>query len=179
LRHLANVLTVVRLALAPVVVRAIVMREWGAALALLLVAGATDALDGLAARRFGGVTRAGAYLDPIADKLLLSASYVALGVAGAVPWWLVILVFGRDVLILAMAGLALAFTKLRDFPPSVWGKISTACQVVAGAAAILAGMAPGFPLAPFLWVAAAATAWSGAAYVRQGVTSIDARRRQA
>jgi phosphatidylglycerophosphate synthase len=61
----------------------------------------------------------------------------------------------------------------------VWGKISTACQVVAGAAAIFAGILPGWPLAPFLWLAAAATVWSGAAYVWQGVTSIDARRRQA
>jgi cardiolipin synthase len=171
LRDLANSLTLARLLLAPVVVWAIVARQFGAALAVLLVAGVTDVLDGLAARRFGGATRVGAYLDPIADKLLLSASYVALGAAGLVPWWLVILIFGRDILILAMAGLALAFTKNREFPPSVWGKISTLCQIAAAVAVLSDGAFPGLraPLDPVFWTAAATTAWSGAAYAWRGL----------
>jgi phosphatidylglycerophosphate synthase len=65
-------------------------------------------IDGFLARRFQISTRAGAYFDPIADKILLSVIYVSLGLAGAMPWWMVAVVFGRDVLILAMAGLRLA-----------------------------------------------------------------------
>jgi cardiolipin synthase len=162
------------LLLAPVVVWAILTRQWGVALVVFFVAGVTDAFDGLAARRFGGESKLGAYLDPIADKLLLSATYVALGAAGAVPWWLVILIFGRDAMILALAGLALAFTKNREFPPSVWGKISTLCQIAAVVAVLSDGAFPGLraPLDPFFWTAAAATAWSGAAYAWRGLRSM-------
>ncbi len=169
--NLANILTAVRLALAPFAVRAILGGRFRLAVMYFFVAAATDGLDGLLARRFNLKTRLGAYLDPIADKLLLSASYIALGVHGAVPWWLVILIFARDIVILAMAGAALLFTAYRDFPPSVWGKMSTACQVLAAVAAISAGAFPGagLPLAPFFWLAAAATVWSGLGYVRRGV----------
>jgi cardiolipin synthase len=165
------------LLLAPVVVWAILTRQWGVALVVFFIAGVTDAFDGLAARRFGGESKLGAYLDPIADKLLLSASYVALGAAGAVPWWLVILIFGRDVMILALAGLALAFTKNREFPPSVWGKISTLCQIAAVVAVLSDGAFPSLraPLDPFFWTAAAATAWSGATYAWRGLRRISAR----
>jgi len=111
-------------------------------------------------------------LDPIADKLLLSASYVALGACGAVPWWLVILIFGRDLVILVMAGAALILTAHRDFPPSVWGKISTCSQLLAAVTALAKGAfaLAHLPLAPFFWVAAAATVWSGAGYVWRGIT---------
>jgi cardiolipin synthase len=168
---LANLLTFVRLALAPVAVRLILAREFRLALAVFFIAAVTDGLDGLAARRFGVVTRLGAYLDPIADKLLLSASFLALGACGAVPWWLVILIFARDLLILSMVGAALLFTAYRSFPPSVWGKISTFFQVFAAVAALVAGAFPGVRLSldPFFWAAAAATVWSGGGYVWRGV----------
>jgi len=65
------------------------------------------------------------------DKLLLSACYLALGVAHALPWWMVALVFGRDIFILAMAAYGYLFTTLREFPPSVWGKLSTFVQIFA------------------------------------------------
>lgn len=169
--NLANILTSVRLVLAPLAVHAILAQRFRLALTIFFVAAATDGLDGLAARRLGLQTRLGAYLDPIADKVLLSASYLALGACGAVPWWLVIVIFARDVLILAMAGAALLFTKYRDFPPSIWGKISTAFQILAAVAALAKGAfaLARLPLAPFFWVAAAATVWSGAGYVWRGV----------
>jgi len=137
-----------------------------------LAAGMTDALDGLAARRLHLQTRLGTYLDPIADKLLLSAAYLALGISGAVPWWLVILIFARDLAILAMAGAALAFTAYREFPPSVWGKISTLLQLLAAGATLVKGsIGAGWPpLEPFFWLAAAATLWSGAGYVWRGAS---------
>jgi cardiolipin synthase len=172
--NLANILTGVRIALAPLAVRAILIGRFDLALAFFFVAAATDGLDGLAARRLHLETRLGAYLDPIADKLLLSLSYLALGIRGAIPWWLVALVFGRDVLILLMAGAALLLTVHRDFPPSIWGKISTAFQVLAALAVLANGVAwgPHFPLRLFFWAAAAATAVSGAGYVWRGVRTV-------
>src|SRR5512142_429807 len=116
--NLPNFITLLRVALTPVAVRAIVARQFGQALAIVLAAAVTDGLDGLLARRLHAESRFGAYLDPIADKALLSASYLAFGISGAVPWWLVALIFGRDLLILAMAGAALLFTPFREFPPS-------------------------------------------------------------
>src|SRR5579883_2909018 len=104
------------------------------ALALFAAAAVTDALDGALARRFGWTSTAGAYLDPIADKALLSGLYLTLAVTGDIPWWLVGLIFGRDLLILAAAGLALLFTRLRAFPPSLWGKVSTIFQVLTAVA---------------------------------------------
>jgi cardiolipin synthase len=169
--NLANGLTAVRLVLAPLAVRAILAQRFRLALTIFFIAAATDGLDGLAARRLNLQTRLGAYLDPIADKLLLSASYLALGVCGAVPWWLVILIFARDFVIVAMAGAALLLTAYRDFPPSIWGKLSTACQILAAVATLVKGAFPGarFPLAPFFWLAAAATLWSGVGYVWRGI----------
>jgi cardiolipin synthase (CMP-forming) len=172
--NLANLLTASRLALAPVAVWAILGRRFPLALAVFFIAGVTDALDGLAARRLDVQTRLGAYLDPIADKLLLSSAYLALAAAGAVPWWLVILVFARDLSILAMAGAALAFTAHREFPPSVWGKISTLLQLLAAGAALVKGSfeAAWLPLNPFFWAAAAATLWSGAGYLWRGAVLV-------
>ena len=71
----------------------------------------------------------GAYLDPIADKCLLSGIYLALGATGAVPWWLVAIVLGRDIYILLAVLGVMALTKVRKFPPSRWGKISTFVQI--------------------------------------------------
>ena len=134
-RKLPNLLTVARLALAPFIVWLIVRHSYGEALALVVLAGITDALDGFAARRFGAVTRSGAYLDPIADKALLCCLYIAFGFSGAVPWWLVAVVFGRDLFILGQVAAAMILTTIRDFHPSIWGKLSTVVQV--GAALIL------------------------------------------
>jgi cardiolipin synthase len=171
MRHLPNLLTGLRLALTPWALWAIVGGSFRRALAILAVAGLTDALDGLMARRLKASSRVGAYLDPIADKLLLSGSYVALGVAGMVPLWLVLLILGRDAIILAMAGAALLFTSERDFPPSLWGKLSTLCQLTAAVVVLVAGAFPDWRLRPglLLWMAAAATAWSGIEYMWRGV----------
>jgi cardiolipin synthase (CMP-forming) len=172
--NLPNLLTLVRVALAPVVVYCLLAGLYEDALLTLLAAGLTDGLDGLAARTLHMETRLGAYLDPIADKTLLSATYLAMGAARVVPWWLVALVFGRDLLILVMAGAALLFTRYREFPPSVWGKLSTFCQILAGLAALMAATFPSWkiPLAPFFWLAAAATIWSGAGYLWRGASMV-------
>ncbi|HEV2691072.1 MAG TPA: CDP-alcohol phosphatidyltransferase family protein, partial [Bryobacteraceae bacterium] len=143
--------------------------RYGRAIILCFLAGITDIIDGFLARRFANATPVGAYFDPIADKVLLSAIYIALGWAHAIPWWMVAVVFGRDVLILAMAAYGLVFTSLRKFPPSVWGKISTFFQIAA--AMVVLGDRDGIPAPVTLavWLMVAATAWSGVHYTWRGV----------
>jgi cardiolipin synthase len=177
--NLPNLLTLARLLMAPWVAACLLNHAYRQALLLLAVAGATDALDGWLARRFGCSTRLGAYLDPIADKALLVTVYVALGSAGLVPWWLVLIVVGRDVLILAMAGAALLLTKHRHFEPSVWGKLSTLVQMVTGVAVIGSRAFPSPALA--YWVAflpaitAVTTSWSGIHYAWRGIRTVCGR----
>jgi|HubBroStandDraft_1064217.scaffolds.fasta_scaffold00504_9 cardiolipin synthase len=169
---LPNLFTLARLALAPVVVWAILNRRALAALSLFAVAAATDAIDGYLARHFGAATAAGAFLDPIADKLLLTGVYLALALAGSVPWWLVGVIFGRDLLILAASSVALLTTKLRAFPPSIWGKASTFFQILT-AVCFLGRDAFGFPVlarlsGALIWPTLALTVWSGIHYGWRG-----------
>lgn len=141
--NLPNLFTFARLVLAPFIAADILHNHYGRAIVLLFAAGFTDVIDGFLARSLKASTPAGAYFDPIADKVLLSVIYISLGVAGAMPWWMVGIVFGRDVLILAMAAYGLLFTSLRKFPPSVWGKISTFFQIAA--ALVVMGARAGIP----------------------------------
>ncbi len=166
--NLANFFTLLRVVLTPFAIAAIVNGQYRRAFWLAIAAGVTDVLDGLAARTTKHVTRVGAYFDPIADKLLLGASYIALGVTRLVPWWMVALVFGRDLFILAMAGYGYFFTTVRDFPPSVWGKISTLAQILAALAVVNEKGGSSIPAAPFLDVMVTLTIWSGIHYGWRG-----------
>jgi cardiolipin synthase (CMP-forming) len=170
---LPNLLSSLRLALTPYVVLALMARDCRRALLVVFLCGITDGLDGFLARRFRWQSKLGAYLDPLADKFLLVSVYVSLALSGLAPVWLVWLVVGRDLLILAMAGYALIFTRLRDFPPSIWGKISTMVQIVT-ALALMADC--GFPskfanqFAQFgIVLAAVLTVWSGIHYAIRGI----------
>jgi len=163
-----NLLSLARILLIPFVVAALAAGKYGQALVLIAVAGCTDALDGILARRFWWVTSAGAILDPVADKLLLTAVYLALGFGHLLPWWLVGIVVGRDIVILAASGLAILFTRHRKFPPSAWGKVSTIVQVAA-VLVIICGRAFSSPAISrigewSIWLVAAATVWSGLHY---------------
>jgi cardiolipin synthase len=102
----------------------------------------TDILDGLLARRFGSQSKIGQYLDPIADKVLLTCIYVGLAVGSAVPLWIVLLIIARDLWILLLSGIALRFTEFRHLEPSMWGKASTFFQIMA-AVAVMAARAYG------------------------------------
>jgi cardiolipin synthase len=172
---LPNLLSGLRLALTPYVVLALMARDCRRALLVVLFCGMTDGLDGFLARRFRWQSNLGAYLDPLADKFLLVSVYISLAWSGLAPVWLVWLVVGRDILILAMAGYALAFTRLRDFPPSIWGKLSTTVQI-ATALALMADCA--FPskfadqFGQFgIVLTAILTAWSGIHYALRGIQS--------
>ena|ERR1051326_909372 len=171
--NLANLFTLLRLALAPVIVWAILQGSHLLALVLFVFAGFTDVIDGALARGFGQVTQWGAYLDPIADKCLLSGIFLALGSSGIVPWWFVAVVFGRDLFILLGVLGFLSLTKVRAFPPSVWGKASTFIQICTAVvwmtrntlhSPVLDALASGM-----LWVCAVFTIWSGFDYTLRGI----------
>jgi cardiolipin synthase len=172
LASIPNLLTIARLLLAPFIFAAIVNGRHALALALFACASLTDGLDGLLARRFGQITPVGAYLDPIADKVLLSGVYLSLALAGSVPWWLVMVIFGRDLFLLASSGIALLFTGYRQFRPSVWGKASTFAQIACAIAWMTRNAvdSPGIhALAEALiWPTAALTVWSGLHYSWRG-----------
>jgi len=168
-----NLLSFARLLLAPFVATSILNGAYPRAIALFFFAGITDAIDGFLARKLKQASRAGAYLDPIADKILLSGIYIALGFTHDIPWWMVAIVFGRDLLILAMAAYGLLFTSIRKFPPSVWGKISTLLQISAALAVMCARAGIPNPTAIFVWTMLAATAWSGVNYAWRGIVMRD------
>lgn len=171
--NLANLLTLARFVLVPFIILAILEENHGRALVLFACAAVTDGLDGLTARVSGAVTQLGAYLDPIADKCLLSGVFVALAVGGFVPRWLVAVIFGRDFYILAAVGVLLWLTPVRSFPPSVWGKASTLIQVLTATMWLTEDAIP-FPLLEsasraMLWPCAVFTVWSGVHYTWRGV----------
>ncbi|MGH9660626.1 MAG: CDP-alcohol phosphatidyltransferase family protein [Bryobacteraceae bacterium] len=172
----ANAVTLARLAAIPFIVQAMLAGSHTLALWLFVGASLTDALDGLLARRFGTHSAAGAYLDPIADKLLLSAVYIALGAIATVPGWLVAVILGRDVLLLAASGIALRLTRLRQFPPSRWGKLSTVLQMLLASIAMLDNAAPSPAVAwwtrALVWPVALVTVGSGLHYGAQGLTRL-------
>jgi len=167
-----NLITGCRLILAPFIVRAILSQQHRLALAIFAVAAATDLIDGLLARHLRLSTKTGAFLDPIADKVLLSSVYVSLATIGSVPWWLVAIIFGRDLFLVAAAGFALLFTRLRRFPPSVWGKASTFLQILCAVCTMARNAAPHSGLdglsRALVWPAAFGTIWSGTHYAWRG-----------
>lgn len=132
LRHLPNVITGMRLLLVPFVFLYIWKREYELALFLGTIASISDVVDGYLARKWKVESRFGAIADPIADKALLSGSYLTFWIAREIPSWLPAIVVGRDVIMLTCAFLVWKFTSLRDFPPSVWGKLSTFIQIMTG-----------------------------------------------
>jgi cardiolipin synthase (CMP-forming) len=173
-RQLPNLLTWARIALTPVCVYLVLTGRFGPAFPWTLIAGLTDAADGWAARRLGVESRFGARMDPVADKFLLISLYVAFGLVAMVPQWLVWLVVGRDILILGMVAAGLAFTRLRDFPPTRWGKLSTILQI-AGVLVLLRHLS-GPVHTVTVWLVASATAWSGVHYVWRAVVLTRAAR---
>jgi cardiolipin synthase len=129
LRQLPNVLTAIRILLAPLCAWLVLHDRDLAAFCVFAVAGGSDALDGFLARRFGLVSRFGEYLDPAADKLLMLACFVTLTVAGVAPLWLTAIVIARDVAIVLGVGLARLLNLPVKMEPLAVGKASTVVQV--------------------------------------------------
>ncbi len=126
-----NQLTLLRLIFIPFVITNVLDDNWHWALGLLVLAGLSDALDGWLARVLDQRTLLGQYLDPIADKLLLSSLFLVLAIAHKIPWKYTVLVLSRDVCILATCMALYATVGFRDFRPSIFGKINTVCQIAA------------------------------------------------
>lgn len=166
MNQLPNLLTAARLLAAPYILYLLWTGEYLTAIVWFAIAGVTDVLDGFLARRFQAGSRLGALLDPIADKVLLSGSFLTLGLRGIIPLWLMALILGRDLMILGFATIAIARKIRRDFPPSAWGKASTASQIACVLFAVghEASLTPLIVATIFGWIAATLTLWSGIDY---------------
>jgi cardiolipin synthase (CMP-forming) len=136
-RTAPNLLTLLRICIAPFLVVAIIQSEFVLAFALFVAAGFTDALDGFLARVLKQRSMLGQYLDPVADKLLLSTLFLVLMSKQLIPASVTVLVFGRDVGILLVSAILYAAAGRREFSPSVFGKANTLAQVTAVAAVLL------------------------------------------
>ncbi len=131
LRTAPNLLTMLRVVLTPLLVMALLEREFQAAFLLFVVAALTDAMDGTLARWLQQRTRLGQYLDPIADKILLSSLFLVLTAMGVLKPEIAAVVFGRDIGMLCVAGILYWSTDLRDFHPTMLGKANSLSQVLA------------------------------------------------
>jgi len=126
-----NQLTLLRMMFLPFIVINLVGSHYSWALVLFVLAGLSDGLDGLLARTLKQQTTLGQYLDPIADKLLLSTMFLVLSILHKIPWKFTVLVFSRDISILCASAVLYAIAGLRDFRPSIFGKANTFAQVAA------------------------------------------------
>jgi cardiolipin synthase len=168
LRQLPNAITVARMLAVPPLMWLLVHERYPAAWWLALLAGLSDALDGLLAKRFGWFTPLGGLLDPIADKLLLAAGFVGLWLGGHLPGWLMSLVLARDAVIVAGAVAWHLMIGPVNAAPTRLSKLNTVVQI-GFVLWLLAGLAfPGVPRTGQwlgVWLVALLTAASGAHYV--------------
>jgi len=130
LRTAPNLLTLTRILLAPFLVVAVLERRFALAFGLFLLAAFTDAMDGLVARWLEQRTRLGQYLDPIADKILLSSLFLVLTRMGILEPYIAAIVFGRDIGMLFTAWVIFSTCKVRNFQPTFLGKANSFSQVV-------------------------------------------------
>jgi cardiolipin synthase (CMP-forming) len=137
-----NQITLLRLGFLPLFIVSISYEHYRWALVILVIAGLSDAIDGLLARSLNQRSSLGAYLDPIADKLLLSSSFVILAFKHEIAMWLMIFVLSRDVIILVVAVVILLISGYRPFPPSILGKAATFFQIVMIFAVVLGAAYP-------------------------------------
>ena len=126
-----NQLTLLRMVFLPFIIIHLVNGHYFWALTLFVLAGVSDGLDGLLARTLKQQTKIGQYLDPMADKLLLSTMFLVLSVLHRIPWKFTVLVFSRDICIVAVSAVLYIAAGLRDFRPSIFGKANTFAQVAA------------------------------------------------
>lgn len=174
---LPNWLSVLRILLIPVFVALLVYRKPGAALVVFLLAALTDLLDGYVARRRGRESRLGAFLDPMADKLLLIASFATLTYLRVLPAWIMIVVVSRDAMLM-LGALLIHMVGGRIYPrPTILGKLATFFQITTVLAGLLVryfDFRQPWTLRAVIWVAAAFTVVSGFQYIVQGMRYLHA-----
>lgn len=141
----ANQLTLLRMGLAPLLVVLVLQRRMGWALGVFVVAAVTDALDGLIARLGGQQTTLGAMLDPVADKVLMTSSFIVLtwagGLAVTIPMWLTVVILSRDAIIIVSVAIVNLTVGRRIFYPSMLGKLATVSQILTVGLVLLANAA--------------------------------------
>lgn len=163
-----NIITLLRILLVIPIMVLLSREEYRTVLVFFAIAGLSDGVDGFLARRYNWRTELGAILDPLADKFLLVGVYLVLGWSGLVPFWLMLLVILRDVLII---GGALAYNRLctdLSIEPTLVSKINTLLQILLGLGVIVeaAGLTlPSWSISGLIFVVAVSTVWSGADYV--------------
>ena len=167
-----NFLSLARMGLVPLFIIAVLDGESRKALLIFGIAGLTDALDGFIARFWNQQSLLGAYLDPIADKLLLTSAYIVLSFptlnqGAQIPLWVTVLVIARDVLMVAVALILYLAAGVKKFPPTVLGKINTVLQVVAVVLVLFSALLPRLePVTEWTLIAVAGlTVVSGLNYV--------------
>jgi cardiolipin synthase (CMP-forming) len=167
-----NLLSLLRMALVPPFIIALINGQTKRALLIVVVAGISDVLDGLIARFFNQQSLLGTYLDPLADKLLVTAAYVTLALPGLhhgfqIPAWVTVVVIARDVLLVVVALVLYLAAGVRSFPPSVLSKITTVVQIAAVVIVLLTPVWPELDTAALGMVYAVAflTMGSGLDYV--------------
>jgi len=170
--NVPNSLTVLRILLVPVFVGFLFREHYDYALAALLVAALTDGLDGTIARASNQQTKVGKYLDPLADKLLLTSGFITLAWLHLVPAWIAVLVVGRDLVLMAATLVARVTAARIDITPTLLGKGTTLLQLSYLFLALLLiarHMDPGL-IQPLLYLTAGVTLLSGLHYLYRGAT---------
>lgn len=128
--NIPNFLTILRILLVPVFIIYVINDDFWMALFIFILAGITDGLDGLIARVLNQKTRIGAYLDPIADKMLLLSAYISLTIKHMLPGWLTVVIVSRDMIILSGIAVMFLMDKGPDIRPSILSKITTVLQIL-------------------------------------------------
>jgi cardiolipin synthase (CMP-forming) len=171
--NIPNFLSLLRIILVPVIVIFLIQGSYGKALVTFTVAGLTDALDGSLARLLNSQTVLGSYLDPIADKLLLTASFVTLSILGIIPSWLTVIVISRDFIILLGIAILSLIGVHYEIKPALVGKVTTALQILT---IFLALSFHAFPhdlsydwIKIICWLTGFFTVASGLTYITRGI----------
>jgi cardiolipin synthase len=172
--NLSNALTLFRLVLVPTFLIALIYDRLGLALAFFVLAGVTDVLDGFTARYLKQQTILGAYLDPLADKLLMTVSYISLAVASLMPAWLAVVVVTKDLFVSLGVGILYFPGQKVVAVPTLWGKQTTFLQIVTVVLVLLGALQEieSVDLRPLFWLTALVTTASGLHYVLRGVRSL-------
>ena len=168
LHQIPNVLTVVRIILIIPFALLVYRQQYGSALIVFFIAGLSDGVDGFLARQFNWKSRFGAIADPLADKMLLMTAYIVLAMTEQIPWWLTLVILGRDLVIVVGALVYHYCISHYDIKPSIFGKACTMVQIVYALALILKLAAfpmPDWVVTEGIWLVLAITIISGLHYI--------------
>ena len=168
--NIPNLLTILRILLVPVFIIYVIHNNLWMALIIFILAGITDGIDGLIARVLNQKTVIGAYLDPIADKMLLISAYISLGIKGMLPIWLSVIVVSRDIIIISGIAVISLMGKGPDIRPSVSSKINTVFQI--GTIIIALSSLSDSYIKLFITATAILTVLSGFQYIYLGIKAM-------